>query len=458
MTTLHHCSRIGNLEMLKYVLDRVPDMRDVRSKNGETAALISAAHGDLQAIECLLAGPLRSSIISAMITDENGTSVLMACVARGDNDTALWLLKRFGKTLAMLSNKANMLPLHLAAAQGNIEFIRVVTKYDSHMVSFRDEFGSIPLVYAVQGGCLQSVRYLVEKARSGMGSVNNRGQSLLHVSCLCGHEHITRYLLHRMGSETILWQTKDNANAVHCAAFSGSVPVLMQLLSNYSRKRRQSVLALRDSRGNTPLHLAALNNHLDAALYLLENGSDARLQNSAGNSAQAVAQLRRFPQMAALIQEYMNGKKKRSKKSLSAADLTILPYNNVTNAKSNTSLSPGGMTSLSSTQPVEETSRAFSPLASSGYSSAAENVAGQGADSIINSEAQIVRRRMRYVEDGIDSLKDKEAQTDLDPLKDKVKVIDDSLWTGLGLSAVEHIDRVLDEAEGHSHPSPLPSS
>ena len=50
---------------------------------------------------------------------------------------------------------------------GNIEFIRVVTKYDSHMVSFRDEFGrllkillpnngvkflgSIPLVYAVQG-------------------------------------------------------------------------------------------------------------------------------------------------------------------------------------------------------------------------------------------------------------------------------------------------------------------
>ena len=29
---------------------------------------------------------------------------------------------------------------------------------------------------------------------------------------------------------------------------------------------------------------------------------------------------------------------------------------------------------------------------------------------------------MRYVEDGIDSLKDKEAQTDLDPLKDKVKV------------------------------------
>lgn len=37
-------------------------------------------------------------------------------------------------------------------------------------------------------------------------------------------------------------------------------------------------------------------------------------------------------------------------------------------------------------------------------------------------------------------------------------MIDDSLWTGLGLSAVEHIDRVLDEAEGHSHPSPLPSS
>lgn len=28
-------------------------------------------------------------------------------------------------------------------------------------------------------------------------------------------------------------------------------------------------MTLRDTRGNTPLHLAAMNNHLDAALYMV---------------------------------------------------------------------------------------------------------------------------------------------------------------------------------------------
>ena len=48
----------------------------------------------------------------------NGTSLLMAAAARGDNKMAAKLLKRFGKSLATLPNAAQMLPIHVAAAQG----------------------------------------------------------------------------------------------------------------------------------------------------------------------------------------------------------------------------------------------------------------------------------------------------------------------------------------------------
>ncbi|KHJ96037.1 hypothetical protein OESDEN_04007 [Oesophagostomum dentatum] len=64
-----------------------------------------------------------------------------------------------------------------------------------------------------------------------------------------------------------------------------------------------------------------------------------------------------------------------------------------------------------------------------------------------DDNAEVRRRRMRYVEDGMNSLRDSAAQTDNDSLVDHIKVLDDEIWAGMGLSAVEHIDRVLEEVD-----------
>ena len=57
----------------------------------------------------------------------------------------------------------------------------------------------------------------------------------------------------------------------------------------------------------------------------------------------------------------------------------------------------------------------------------------------------VERHRMEYVDDG--STRDFAAQTEEDALSERVKVLDDVVWAGLGLSAVEQIDRVLDEVD-----------
>uniref|UniRef100_A0A1I7XC19 G_PROTEIN_RECEP_F3_4 domain-containing protein n=1 Tax=Heterorhabditis bacteriophora TaxID=37862 RepID=A0A1I7XC19_HETBA len=101
----------------RYLVERFPSLKGQPSCNGETPVLIAAAQGDMNVVEVMLAGPLRDAIRIALHRDINGTSVLMACVAKGDNHIALWLLKKFGKTLAMLPNNSRMLPLHVAAAQ-----------------------------------------------------------------------------------------------------------------------------------------------------------------------------------------------------------------------------------------------------------------------------------------------------------------------------------------------------
>ncbi|EGT57170.1 hypothetical protein CAEBREN_26372, partial [Caenorhabditis brenneri] len=231
-------------------------------------------------------------------------------------------------------------------------------------------------------------------------------------------------ILNRSGSDSILWTTNDRANAIHCAAYSGSVPVLSQLLNAFSKKKRHYVMTLRDTRGNTPLHLAAMNNHLDAALYMLENGADPALINTNGHSPQSIAALRNHREMERLVAAYQ-GKKRKSKSKKKAQSMHDLSQFATVQSGP---LSPGGVTSYSSNTNGFETTerRAFSPRElSSGYSSN-----GDVAESI-KSEAEIVRHRLRFIEDDVDSLRDTGAQTDMDLLQTHVK----------------HIDRVLDELE-----------
>jgi ankyrin repeat protein len=104
-----------------YLLTEVPDLLDLESCLKETPLHISVANGHIGIVERFLQGPLKDSLRRAMHRDINGTSSIMAAVARSDNDMALWLLRRFGRQLAMQPNNYGMLPLHVAAAKGMLE-------------------------------------------------------------------------------------------------------------------------------------------------------------------------------------------------------------------------------------------------------------------------------------------------------------------------------------------------
>ncbi|CAJ0602637.1 unnamed protein product [Cylicocyclus nassatus] len=459
-TAMHKAARARDFQSAKLLLEKAPILREVTSLSGESPAHIAVAVGDERIVELLLSGRLKDTLRAAMIRDINGTSVLIASVARGNNNLALWLLKRFGKDLASLPNNCQMTALHVAAAQANLEYIKDATRLDPKSVDARDAFGCTPCAYAVQGGNIDVVRYFVEKAHAEMGSVSRRGQSLLHIASLCGHEHIVRWILNRAGNNVILWPTLDNANAVHCAAYSGSVPVLRLLLRPWSRKKRKAVLAKQDCRGNTPLHLAAMNDHADAVVYLLESDANPLAVNACGYSPQAIANMRGNPQMAAFIAGF-NAKNPQ-------------PISQRTPLTVETQSFPAERSTTVPLSPVIK--RTMSPRdSSSGYSSNAEYYMESPIDraevvrqrmqyvedhpssyqtssprseiELEDDGAEVIRRRMRYVEDDTSSLKDSAAQTDRDSLVDHIKVLDDETWAGMGLSAVEHIDRVLEEVD-----------
>ncbi len=96
--------------------------------------------------------------------------------------------------------------------------------------------------------------------------------------------------------------------SLKCVIFvvSGHTQILALLIPT-ARGAKKSALAIRDRRGNTPLHLAALNNHRRAAVYLLELGADARITNDLGHTPSEVARLRAHTDMATLLETQMRG-------------------------------------------------------------------------------------------------------------------------------------------------------
>lgn len=102
----------------RFLLDctRVPVQH--QNTQGETCVHISALNHRLQCLKILLDGPFKKVQSLVYQKDNLGCTVLHCAVLVNDNDIALWLLQRFGKNIANVANGENILPLHLAAAQG----------------------------------------------------------------------------------------------------------------------------------------------------------------------------------------------------------------------------------------------------------------------------------------------------------------------------------------------------
>ena len=65
---------------------------------------------------------------------------------------------------------------------------------------------------------------------------------------------------------------------------------LLQKLSSLDTAQRTAFVNHRNHSGNTPLHWAALNTHLDCVKALVEAGADVTIKNDAGHDAVFLAE------------------------------------------------------------------------------------------------------------------------------------------------------------------------
>lgn len=179
--------------------------------------------------------------------------------------------------------------------------------------------------------------------------------------------------------------------------------------------------------------------------------------NASGHSPVGIASVRGYHELAARMAVFQSEFNKRFGLMTEIDDHGKRKILRPSSASSGPALSPIPRTIISpvpllQTQPLAPISTqsptllTMSPKLSSGYSSGGEENKLSGFKIANHDCFSIVERhRMKFLDDG--SVRDCSAQTEDDALSERVKVLDDVVWEGLGLSAVEHIDRVLDEVE-----------
>ncbi|XP_029160561.1 ankyrin repeat and death domain-containing protein 1A-like isoform X4 [Nylanderia fulva] len=218
--------------------------------------------------------------------------LLHEAVIKNEPDTVRKVLK---ETVDVDSrNNYGRAPIHWAASRGNTEIIEMLIQAKCD-IEARDKYGMRPLHMAAQHGHRDAVKMLIN-AGANVSAVNKKQYTLLMCGARGSNVSVVDYLAEAV--ESLNGEATDctGATALHHAAISGH-PGVITALSNIPR----IVLDATDKKGQTPMHYACAEEHLEAVEVLIGLGVNVDAQDNDGNTPLHVATRTRHTGIAQLL-------------------------------------------------------------------------------------------------------------------------------------------------------------
>ncbi|XP_061906883.1 ankyrin repeat and death domain-containing protein 1A-like isoform X5 [Entelurus aequoreus] len=199
-------------------------------------------------------------------TPLTGSSVLQTekqfIEAAKNNDVAA--MKTLGKGLnANAMNVHGRTALHYAVAGKNKEAVELLLRRRVR-VDQRDKFGVAPIHLAAWFGSLDILKLLV-RAGAEQKIENEEGLNIMHCAAVNNHTDIVEYIVNDLQMKELEKDDKSGNCTFAMAAQHGCVQMLEMLMEPFYNMATMKP----NKRGDTPLHLAARNGHLDAVQLLL---------------------------------------------------------------------------------------------------------------------------------------------------------------------------------------------
>ena len=137
-----------------------------------------------------------------------------------------------------------------------------------------DPKGLHGLYIALREPSLKVAQVLVDWPKTDVNILNAKGESVLMLAALKGHEQIAEKLVKR-GADV----NKTGWAPLHYAASSGHLPIIAMLIEN------SAYIDAESPNGTTPLMMAAMYGTPEAVKLLLHEGADPTLKNVQGLTA-----------------------------------------------------------------------------------------------------------------------------------------------------------------------------
>lgn len=273
-TALHHCVHKGERDYIQALLHNGANI-EVYNNQGKTCIHIAAEAGNHLILRQIM---LQSPGADIDICDGTGETALMLAVRRGQQRVIHEILK-FRPNLDC-RNPFGQTALHLAVATWDIPLLKTILFVTPKDV--KDYDGKTPLATAAELG-IGVVFHNIQQFATDLYTVDNYGNSILHLTCRAPDTRILRHLLQQHRFPLTL-TNKMGQSPLHFACEVGNLQAILELTSRFAALNEP------DHLGHTPLHTAIYSGHEDVAKQLLStiypNGSvvDKNAQDCCGNT------------------------------------------------------------------------------------------------------------------------------------------------------------------------------
>jgi uncharacterized protein len=207
-------------------------------------------------------------------------------------------------------------PLIWAAFNGHLDCLELLSKNKANINAVSLDSEKTALILASYSGHTHIVSYLLDKGAL-IDEPNSRGDTSLAVASYMNRTEVVEVLLSRRAS--VSKRTKVHRyTPLHLASYKGHTEIVELLLSYYPKSRpraseeeleikdQEADMDAGDKQGNSPLLLAAMQGHVNAAHALLDAGARLAVVDKMGNTALMLAVNKGQLEMVSMLLEWLN--------------------------------------------------------------------------------------------------------------------------------------------------------
>jgi ankyrin repeat protein len=285
LSSLGWAARNGEAEVVRLLLDRGAKVDPQPS--GEWSPLFCAAsNGHIEVMKLLL-----SNGANVDAHDEGGKSALHTAVKRGDIEMVKFLLE-MGANVD-IEDICGTSALHTAVKRRDIEMVKFLLEMGPN-VDTQDIGGKSALLSAISIGD-ETVKLLLDKGAS-VDAQDKDGDLPLHKAVRMGKPEIVKLLLDKGANIEAQgkgeWSALSLAVTLNKAETLECLEILLDRGANVDRQSKD---------GNSALHNAAYEGHIEIAQLLLDRGANVAARNKVGWSPLSLAAVMGHLEMVNLL-------------------------------------------------------------------------------------------------------------------------------------------------------------